>query len=170
MGAFSDLGKTSRGYTSNPLRPGTYIARIDSCDSFDTRKGLMWKNSLTILAIEDGGDKPHRVGEQVDVFFTKGQYPEVFLQNIKAFIAGVTGAADEDVGEEQADLVLSDDNPLAGVVTRVKGVTRTSKSGKNDDGTPKTYTVFQWDERLADDEVIEAIGEEGVAQYFPNGL
>ena len=71
MGAFSGLRDAARGFSSNPIRQGRYVARIDAIDSFDAeQKGLMWKNTLTILAVEDGD---HSVGEVVHVFFQKGQ-------------------------------------------------------------------------------------------------
>jgi len=168
MGAFSGLRDAARGFSSNPLRAGRYVARIDSCDSFEAeQKGLMWKNTLTILAVEDGD---HKVGEQVHVFFKRGQYPKVFLQNIKSFIAGVLDVADDEVGEEEAEMVLSDENPVEGLVTVVTGRQQASKSSRDDNGNPFKYTVYSWGASLDDDEIVEAIGEEGVARFFPNGL
>jgi len=171
MGAFKGLKDAKRGFNSNPLRAGRYVARIDSCDSFEAeQKGLMWKNTLTILAVEDGGEDPHKVGETVHVFFKKGQYPKVFLQNIKGFIAGVLDVADDEVGEEEAEAVLEDGGPLDGLVTVVTGRLQASKSSKDDDGNPIKYTVYSWQPSLDDDEILEAIGEEGVERFFPNGL
>lgn len=168
MGAFSGLRDAARGFSSNPLRAGRYVARIDSCDSFEAeQKGLMWKNTLTILAVEDGD---HKVGEQVHVFFKRGQYPKVFLQNIKSFIAGVLDVGDDEVGEEEAEQVLSDQNPVEGLVTVVTGRQQASKSSRDDDGNPFKYTVYSWGASLDDDEIVEAIGEEGVERFFPNGL
>jgi hypothetical protein len=171
MGAFSGLRDAARGFSSNPLRTGRYVARIDSCDSFEAeQKGLMWKNTLTILAVEDGGEQPHKVGEQVHVFFKRGQYPKVFLQNIKSFMAGVLDVADEEIGEEEADAALSDDSPMIGLVTVVTGRQQASKSSRDDDGNPFKYTVYSWSPSLTDEEILEAIGQEGVERFFPNGL
>jgi len=168
MGAFSGLRDAARGFSSNPLRAGRYVARIDSCDSFEAeQKGLMWKNTLTIMAVEDGD---HKVGEQVHVFFKRGQYPKVFLQNIKSFIAGVLDVADDEVGEEEAETVLSDENPLEGLVTVVTGRQQASKSSRDDNGNPFKYTVYSWGASLSEDEIAEAIGEDGVSRFFPNGL
>jgi len=168
MGAFSGLRDAARGFSSNPLRAGRYVARIDSCDSFEAKqKGLMWKNTLTILAVEDGD---HKVGEQVHVFFKRGQYPDVFLQNIKSFIAGVLAVNDSEVGEEEAEAVLSDDSPVEGLVTVVTGRQQASKSSRDPDGNPFKYTVYSWGASLDDKEIVEAIGDEGVSRFFPNGL
>lgn len=171
MGAFAGLQAASRGYSSNPLRPGRYVARIDSCDSFEAQqKGLMWKNTLTILAVEDGGDRPHKVGEQVHVFYKKGQYPDVFLQNIKGFMAGVLDVTDGEIGEEEAEAALLDDSEMNGLVTVVTGRLQASRSSKDDDGNPRKYTVYSWQPSLDDEEIVEAIGAEAVERFFPNGL
>lgn len=168
MGAFSGLRDAARGFTSNPLRPGRYVARIDSCDSFEAeQKGLMWKNTLTILAVEDGD---HKVGEQVHIFYKRGQYPKVFLQNIKSFIAGVLDVGDDEVGEEEAETVLSDENPLEGLVTVVTGRQQASRSNRDEDGNPFKYTVYGYSASLSPGEIGEAIGEGGVERFFPNGL
>jgi hypothetical protein len=171
MGAFSGLRDASRGFSSNPLRPGTYVARIDSCDSFEAKqKGLMWKNTLTILAVDDGGENPHRVGEQVHIFYKKGQYPDVFLQNIKGFMAGVLDVNDDEIGEEEAEKALSDDSPMVGLVTVVTGRQQASKSSRDEDGNPRKYTVYSYQPSLDDEEIVEAVGEEGIERFFPNGL
>ncbi len=168
MGAFSGLRDAARGFSSNYLRPGRYVVRIDACDSFDAeQKGKMWKNTLTILAVDEGD---HKVGEEVHVFFTKGQYPKLFLQNIKAFIAGVLDVNDDEVGEEEAEETLSEDSPMLGLVTVVTARQQASKSKKDDNGEPRKYTVYSWMPSMDDDEIVEAIGEEAVEKFFPNGL
>lgn len=168
MGAFSGLRDAARGFASNILRPGRYVARIDSCDSFEAeQKGRMWKNTLTILAVEEGD---HKVGEQVHTFFKRGQYPKVFLQNIKSFIAGVLDVADDEVGEEEAEEVLGENNPLEGLVTVVSGRKQASKSSKDEDGNPFMYTVYSWMPSLDEEEITEALAEGDMERFFPNGL
>jgi hypothetical protein len=168
MGAFSGLRDAARGFSSNPLRAGRYVARVDSCDSFEAeQKGLMWKNTLTILAVEDGD---HKVGEQVHTFFKKGQYPKVFLQNIKSFMAGILDVSDDEIGEEEAEAALGEDSPMVGLVTVVSGRRQASKSSRDEEGNPRQYTVYSWQPSLDDEEIVEAIGEDGVARFFPNGL
>ena len=169
MGAFSGFKGASRGYVSNPLRgDGRYVARIDECAMFDTEsKGEMYKITLTILAVAEG---ERSIGEVVHVFFKVGTNKKMFQQNLKAFIAGVMDVADEEIGESEAEATISDDNPLAGMVTVVSVRMQAHKEAKNDDGSPVMYARYGWAPSLDDDEIVEAIGEDGVAQFFPNGL
>lgn len=169
MGAFAGMNDATRGYTSNYLRPGRYVARIDECSSFIKEGvGRMWKNTLTILACE-GGD--HKVGEQVHTFFKEDpRYPKMFYGKIMGFIAGVMDVSDDEVGEAETEMVLSDDNPLAGLVTVVTAVATPSKKATNEDGSPKMFTNFSWAPSLDNDEIVAAIGEEGVQRFYPNGL
>lgn len=168
MGAFSGLKDAKRGFSSNPLRPGRYLARIDECAHFDTeQKGEMWKNTLTILAVEEGD---HKVGEQVHTFFKLSAGKQVFQRNLKAFIATVLDVDDEEIGEDEAKQISGEEQRMAGLVTVVTARKQTSKDGKDDDGKPRQYTVYSWSASLTNAEVAEAIGEEGVARFFPNGL
>ncbi len=175
MGAFAGMNDATRGYASNYMlpasdeRPGKYVVRIDGSTSF-TKEGVgeMWKNDLTILAVEEG---PHKVGEQVQTFFKKDErYPKMFYGKIMGFIAGVTGVTDAEVDENDTEEVLSDKNPLAGLVTVVTATASPSKKQKNPDGTPKMFTNYSWNTSLDDEEIEAAIGPEGMARFYPDGL
>ena len=170
MGAFADMNSATRGYVSNYLRPGRYLARIDECVSFDKKGvGRMWKNTLTIIAVEEGD---HKVGEQVQTFFKLDpRYPDMFYGKIMGFIAGVMGVTDDEVGEDETNEVLDPEgNPLLGVVTLVTAVASASKKSTNDDGSPKMFTNYSWGTGLDNTEIADAIGEEAVERFFPNGL
>lgn len=169
MGAFAGMNDATRGYVSNYLRPGRYVVRIDECASFEKEGvGRMWKNSLTVLAVEKGD---HPIGDQVQTFFKLDpRYPKMFYGKIMAFIAGVMGVTDDEVGEEETEEVLGEQNPLEGLVTVVNAVSSVSKKSKNEDGTPKVFTNYSWGTSLDDDEIADAIGAEGVERFFPSGL
>lgn len=171
MGAFSGMRDAKRGFTSNPLRAGRVVARIDECAFFDTEnKGEMWKSTLTILAVDQGEE--HRVGEQVHVFFKMAAGKKVFQQNVKSFIAGVLDVADEEVGEEEIDAILAaDGGDLRGLVTVVTSRMQTSKKTVDSKtGEPVQYVVHSWAPSLTAEEIVSAIGEEAVERFFPNGL
>lgn len=174
MGRFAGLDEATRGFNSNPLKQGEFIVRIEGCYYFKSdTKGVMWKNDLTILAVIDG---EHRVGEEVQTFFKRGDTAikeKMFQQNLKGFLAGVTGAADEDCGDDDAELACAEDqsqNPLRGYVCRVIGHPRPHKTQKNDDGTPVVYTTYTWHKAMTPDEIREVLDAETIARFFPNGL
>lgn len=182
MGLFSGMKDAQRGFASNKLIEGDYVARIDKCDLFRTDiSGNCFKITLTILAVSDG---PHKVGEAVTVNFgDKRITAKQWLGNIKGFIAGVMNVDDAAVGEKETlqtcDTFLADDgktvmkgeNVLGGTVCRVKAIVRASKSARD----PKTgeafdYSVYVWSPSLTNEEIVQAIGAEGVKRFFPNGL
>lgn len=169
MGAFSGLKDAKRGFGSNPLKPGKYVVRIDGCDFFETEQnGEMWKNTLTILAIEDDGG--HKVGEVVHTFFREKAGKKTFQSNLKGFMAGVLGVEDEAIDEEAAKKALAADSPMKGLVTVVTGRQRTSKDKVDQkSGQPVTYTVYSWSEMLDDEAVKAAIGDEAYGKFFPQG-
>ena len=122
---------------------------------------------MTVLAVEEGD---HKVGEQVHTFFKVGAGKQVFQRNLKAFIAGVLDVDDDEVGEAEAKIAASEDSPMIGLVTLVTARQQTSKEGKDDDGNPRKYTVYGWTPSLTDEEISDALDDETIAQYFPNGL
>ena len=165
--AFSGMRDATRGYASNFLRQGRYVVRIDDVESFeDSKDARHWKNTLTILAV-DSGD--HKVGETVHVQWKRGEYPKVFLGNIKGFMAGVMGASDDEVGEEEVEQLLKD-KMFNGLVTVVTATNAKSKNKKDEQGNPTEYTRYAWTPSMTSAEILEAIGEEAVARFFPNGL
>jgi hypothetical protein len=167
------MADATRGFASNFLTPGRYVARIEDCVSFEREgKGRMWKTTLTILAIDTmEQDNAHKVGDEVHVFYKYDpRYPKMFFGKIMGFIAGVMDVPDDAIGEEETNEVLSDDNPMRGMVTVVTARNSVSTKSKNEDGTPKVFTNYSWAPRLSDEEIVEAIGEDGVERFFPNGL
>lgn len=173
MGAFSGLKDASRGFSSNPIRAGRYAVRIDGCDFFEARAGEKWKNTLTVLAVEDGGEKPHKVGETVHTFFNckaGKEGKEIFQRNLKSFMAGVLDVGDEEIGEDEATVASSDDSPLKGLVTIVTVRMQASKDKVDEQGNPRMYPVYGWDASLEPEQIEELLGEEGMAKFFPNGF
>ena len=165
MGAFSGMKGTSRGFTSNSMREGRYLCRIDECAFFSTDKGDMWKNTLTILAVEDGD---HKVGEVVHTFFSASKGRDIFLRNIKTFIANVLDCTDEEVDEANTLLACSENSKMIGLVTLVTAIKRNSQTKKDENGVPYTYVVHGWTPSLSDDEIVAALSTEARERFFPN--
>ena len=173
MGIFAGMQGATRGFASNKLTEGDYVARVDKCDLFKTDiSGNCFKITLTILAVSDG---PHKAGEVVTVNFGDKRITEKqWLGNIKSFIAGVMNVEDSKVGEAETMRTLdpSQDGQavMNGTVCRVKAFQRASKSARDKNGEPFDYSVYTWSPSLTDEEILQIIGEEGIKRFFPNGL
>lgn len=173
MGAFSGMKDAKRGFASNPLRPGKYVVRIDACDFFKSDNGEYWKNTLTILAVDQGD---HKVGEVVNTFFKFKDTAEgrtIFQQNLKSFMAGILACEDEQIDESAAKRASGEEQTMRGMITVVSGVMRTSKNKVYEDGPqkgqPKQYPVFSWAPSLDAEETLAAIGAENYKKFFPSG-
>lgn len=179
MGSFAEMKNAKRGYTSNRLVEGDYLARIDSCEHFmASQSGEKYKVTLTILSVLSGD---HREGEVVTTTFSRNHGLGVYLSNIKTFIAGVLGCSDDQVDEAVTHRTCSTflhpdtgqptpgENMLSGLVTRVTAVELTSKK-KDEQGNPFAYSKYGWSPCLSKEEIQEQLGEERVKRFFPNGL
>ena len=173
MGFFSGMNDATRGFSSNLLGAGRYVARIDDATTFEKEgKGRMWKTTLTILAIESQPEgSSYKPGDEVHIFYKYDpRFPKMFFGKIMSFIAGVMDVPDEAIGEAETNEVLSDDNPMRGMVTVVTARDKVSTNSRDDRGEPKVFTEYTFSPRLSDEQIVAAIGEEAVARYFPNGL
>lgn len=173
MGAFSGMKDAKRGFSSNGLRPGKYVVRIDQCDFFESDNGTFWKNTLTVLAVEQG---EHKVGEVVHTFFrfeNTAEKKQIFQRNLKAFIAGVLDCDDEAIDEAKTVECYSEQSLLKGLVTVVTVGMKTSKTGVYKDGPkkgePTEYPTYSWSPCLDPEATKAAIGEEVYVAQFPNG-
>lgn len=174
MGAFTGLKDATRGFSSNYCREGEFLVRIDANEMFDytNADGLaceMWKSTCTVLGVIAGD---HRVGEVVHMGIRfGGKVPKDTSQsNLKGFIAGVLGCEDEQIGEPEAIQCLSEESPLTGQVCVVKARNRASKKSRGKDGEPIIFTDYSWEEALTPEQIREALPEDVIAKFFPNGL
>ena len=172
--AFAGMKDATRGYASNFVLPGRYLVQIVGCDFFETRKGESWKNTLTVLAVEEGDHKP---GETVHTFWrlkpgTEGK--TVFQSNVKAFVAGVMDVPDEAVDEEAINMILNpakgESNPLEGHVTLLTVSQRDHKTATDSDGKPVKYAVYSWSAAYSNAEIRDALNDDALARFFPSGL
>lgn len=168
MGIFTGIKGAKRGFSSNPIKEGDYVVRIDDAKVLNTRmSGELWKTTLTVLAVESGENK---VGEVVHVFFGTKHGLDIFQQNVKSLLAGVLDCADEDIDDAAAERCILDDSPIVGLVTRVRATRRTSQKTVTKEGLPATYLTYSWSAALTNEEIERAITAEGVKRFFPNGL
>lgn len=167
MGSFQGMSSARRGFASNRLVEGDYVVRIDKCEHFEARQtGEKYKVTLTILAVTTGR---HKEGEVVTTTFSRNHGLDVYLGNIKGFIAGVLGQPDEAVGENETLKTLEPDGPMNGLVCRVRAMEREGKKA-DEKGNKYVYSVYTWSPCLTPGEIRSTIGEERVKRFFPSGL
>jgi len=176
MGRFSGMKNARRGFQSNAVRPGRYLVRIDEACAFNSpNKGEMVKMTLTVLLAEDGD---HKQGEQVHVFHKRGSTAtelQVFLGNIKTTLCSIFDidketeeSMSEAEWEENAEKAFSEqnpqDSPLVGHVCLLTVALR-----DNRDKTGK-YPTYSWSAYYEPKQIAEALSEEEIAKFFPNGF
>jgi hypothetical protein len=167
MGSFQGMSNARRGFASNALKEGDYVVRIDKCENFEARQtGEKYKVTLTILAVTSGS---HKEGEVVTTTFSRNHGLDIYLGNIKGFIAGVLGQPDEAVGENEAIKTLEPHNEMCGLVTRVRSIERQGKK-TDEKGNPYSYCVYTWSPCLSPEDIKSTLGPERIKRFFPNGL
>lgn len=165
FGMFSGTGAASTG-SSNYLRAGDYVVRIDKCHTFESRK----KNKLaaidmTILhVLEEGNDdsKPHMVGEPVNWCVKFGS--DFFLPNLKQFcqaVLGMDSSNEENEYDEALEEVFGAENPLAGTCIQIQGIPQMSK-----EGNPYIKNVFR--KAFSFTEIAEILPADQISRFFPD--
>lgn len=182
--AFANWGSAKRNLTTVFPNHGTHLVRIDGFSMFTSdRKGDHGKIAFTVLKSEPAdGAKAHRVGEVLGYTKQVGGTPvkrEIFQREFKGIVCAISGKGEEEFDHEDAEILFGEDqslNPLVGAVVWVKarpGKVRQPKAGepaRKPDDPIETYTDISYSLRLTPDEVVEAVGEETVAKFFPSGI
>lgn len=152
MGAFSGLGKAQSTKGGNYIQPGNYLFQIKRVK---IQKGQVGGKhwfiaELLVLESEQTNDdhKPNPVNTEpsmvVEVAIDKDfqdmtPKEQLGLGNIKAFLhasfsalaisEGEEPPGEDDIGEDAADMAVSEDNPLAGVKVTAKAFHKTTQKG-----------------------------------------
>jgi hypothetical protein len=124
----------------NNLKAGDYWLKIENVKEEETRQGgYQIKAALTVVhVIDDNAGAGMRVGEEAsDLFCMHGKGADLFLPNLKAFMAGALSAPAGEIDQTDIDAMLSDDQPLAGKVVHYHGRDTVSRGGT--DIVRKTY-------------------------------
>ncbi len=146
-----ETAKTTEG--GNWVRPGRYRAMLGEIKMVTNRKKveLMAIESTITEVIDNAGGSGHRVGEEI-VHFLKVSL-DSFLGNAKQFISASLGCLASDVQAAQADTVVGDEQPLAGIVVEF-----TANNIKT--GSGNTFTKVMYVGAVIDGELVEPPLEE----------
>lgn len=145
---FDNIENAKATEGGNWVRPGRYQAEIGAVKMVTARsKAELLAIESTITKVIDGpGDQPHRVGEEI-VHFLKVSL-DSFLGNSKQFFSATLGCLANDVGVEQANTIISKEQPLAGRVVEFTATNIKTKAGT--DWTKVMYLGY-----IADGELVE---------------
>lgn len=160
MGLYDKIRDAKASKGANYVRAGGYLALVRRVKQDQNRKKVDFVAiEMVILAVlrVDPQDAPHTVGEQTSHLLMSDK--DSFLGNFKAFIIGATGAAEAEVTEKEALAVVSDDQPLAGVVVELDNKIIKTKANKD-------FTAVNYRRALEPDEVRERIPEEILKRFL----
>ena len=124
----------------NNLKAGSYWLRINSVKEEETRQGGYQIKAVVSVVhiIDDLAGAGHKLGEEAsDLFCMHGKGKDMFLPNLKAFMAGALNAPASEIDQSDIDAMLSDDQPFTGTVLEYTG--RNAVSTKGTDIVRKTY-------------------------------
>jgi len=131
--SFSGVENAKANVGGNYVKPCDMIARIDRVKQDDSRSnGSFIANEMTVLHVFEG---EHEVGENVTHMLM--QKFDSFLNNWKKLVIGITSCPDSEVTEEASNKIVSEDQPLSGIVVRVKA--HNIKTRKGEDFTIVNY-------------------------------
>lgn len=130
MGVFDGIENASAGYDSNYIRNGRYWARIGTVKvTQNFRREQFLAIELTVVhVLDDDEGRGHKAGEDI-VHLIKAQ-SDMFLGNVKQFVSSALGCGPDAVDKNAAEKIVSDEQPLAGIVLNVSGREITTKQGK----------------------------------------
>lgn len=150
MGVFDKIEDAKSSQDSNPVRPGEIWAKITECKLIEKyNKDKLMLINMTVVRVIEG---EHKVGEDITHFLKTNA--DSFLGNVKQFVASTLGCKPEDVGQPEAERVVSEHNPMAGFIVEVKS--RMIKTRAGNDFTKVHYGGRVTDEQLAEFEKAEA--------------
>lgn len=144
MGVFDKIEDAKSSQDSNPVRPGEIWAKITECKLVEKyNKDKLMLINMTVVRVLEGD---HRVGEDITHFLKTNS--DSFLGNVKQFVASTLGCNPEDVGQPEAERVVSEQNPMAGFIIEVKSRMIKTRAGKD-------FTKIHYNGRVTDEQLAE---------------
>lgn len=138
MGAFSGIKDAQQMGGGRRLEVGNYELEIDTVRFFTSRKD----GSSPIFAVDfkvtESDNPAFKKNDRIGWMTQKGKFKDYFLADIKSFIAAVMNVKDDIIGEEEAEEVVSEDQPLRGRKVRCNVV----PGKKRNPETNEFYTKY----------------------------
>jgi len=156
MGIFDGIEKARASKGGNYERAGRYYEYVRRVKLDKNRKGIEFiaveKVVLQVIAL-DPVEEPHGVGEQITHLLMSDK--DSFLGNVKAMIGAMFGEDADAVSAADAEMVVSDTQPAAGLVIEVNNRQITTKAGQ-------PFTLVNYVRALSPEEVFQLISPENL--------
>lgn len=159
---FTGIKDAKAQMDANYMRPGIYWSRINRVKVDVSRKqeAFVAIEMTAIHIIDDDDGKGHKLGEDVTHMLMPKH--DMFLPNMKGFIAGALSMAIDDITEVEAMSVCGADQPLAGTVVECRNRTIITKEGR-------PFTVVKYVREVPASELLQALPPIDQENFFPGG-
>ena len=159
---FSGIQAARAKMDANYERAGHYLERIDRVRVDISRKQETYiAIEKTIIFIIDGDDgKGHKPGEQITHMLM--QKHDMFLPNVKAFIAAAVTMDAEQITPQEAMDVCGASQPLTGTVVECRNRMIQTKAGQ-------PFTAITYMREVPASELLQSLPPMDQEKFFPGG-
>lgn len=159
---FTGIQQAKAKMDANYERAGRYLERIDRVRVDISRKQETYLAiEKTVICIIDGDDaKGHKKGEQITHMLM--QKHDMFLPNMKAFIAAACSMNSEEITEENAKEVCGPIQPLTGTVVECHN--RMVQTRAN-----QPFTAINYMREVPAAELLQMLPPQDQETFFPGG-
>jgi hypothetical protein len=164
MGLFGKIKEAKPSMDANYDRDGSYISKIIQVKVGESRKKETFVaiEKMVIKVYDDGEGKGHKAGElATHMMMTKH---DSFEGNFKSFVMNTTGCAKSEIDENACEKIVSERQPMAGMIIRHINKTIQTRAGHD-------FTVVSYKGEVLASEVPELLGngEDLIERFFPDG-
>lgn len=159
---FSKIGEVRPKIQANYFKPGHYLVRLDKVLGKKNRKGEdQFVIEMTIVHVYNDMDgKGHKVGEEcANVINFKH---DMALPNVKRFLMACLQRPEQDITPQVCDRVVSDKQPLAGLIVEVQAINTVTKKGQD-------FTDVGYKRPVPASVLMNELTDEEISRFFPDG-
>lgn len=157
---FKGLKDAKPSVDGNYERIGKYLERIDRIKVDNSRKGdaFVAVEKTVVRVLDDAQGQGHKVGEQVTHMMMPKH--DSFLGNIKGMLASLLEMKPEEIGEEAAEMVCDEKQPLAGMLIECHNHIITTKKGA-------PFTVIHYLHEVKPPQALQTLTADEITRFFP---
>jgi len=159
---FTGIRDAKAQMDANYMRPGIYWSRIDRVRVDISRKqeAFVAIEQTVIHILDDDDAKGHKKGENVTHMLMPKH--DLFLSNMKGFIAGALSMNVDDITETEAMSCCGVEQPLTGTVIECRNRQIQTKAGN-------PFTVIKYEREVPASELLQVLPPIDQENFFPGG-